>query len=213
MSSRNIWVWCLFAMLALSFWAYGRLPEQIPTHFDINGTPDNYSPKLFGVLLLPVIVVAMRVMMTVLPRIDPRKENYEKFEDTYWILFNWIFLFMAWVHFALIGYSLELPLSVDKFVMVGLGFLFLGLGNYLTRVEPNWFVGIRTPWTIASDTVWRKTHRVGGWCFAVAGLLAIVTQLLPVDVGFASIMIIVVAAALFPVVYSYVLWTKEKGST
>src|SRR5207247_9922398 len=88
--------------------------------------------------------------------------NYAKFIDTYWLIANAVMLFILIGHGMIIATGLGYPVKVDRFMPIGIGLLFIVLGNYLTRVEPTWFIGIRTPWTLSSDTVSRKTHRTGG---------------------------------------------------
>ena len=94
---------------------------------------------------------------------------------------------------------------------LGFGLLFIFLGNYITRVEPNWFVGIRTPWTLSSDTVWRKTHRTGGWLMVLGGLVIAACAFLPQGAFLPLFIPAIVVIAVVPIVQSYVLWKREQG--
>jgi uncharacterized membrane protein len=118
--------------------------------------------RLVAVSIIPAVILVMTGLFTVLPKVDPRRENYAKFLSTYWLIANAVIVFMLIAHGMIIATGLGYSVKIDRLMPIGVGLLFIVLGNYLTRVEPNWFVGIRTPWTLSSDTVWRKTHRMGG---------------------------------------------------
>jgi len=111
----------------------------------------------------------LTVLFNVLPKVDPRRENYAKFLDSYWLIANAILVFTGVAHALIIANGLGYTVQVDRLLPVGVGLLLAFLGNYLTRVEPNWFIGVRTPWTLSSDAVWRKVHRTAGWLFVIAG--------------------------------------------
>jgi uncharacterized membrane protein len=93
---------------------------------------------------------------------------------------------------------------------LGVGLLFVFLGNYLTRVEPNWFIGIRTPWTLSSDSVWRRTHRTGGWLMVIGGLVLAASAFVPRSAFLVLFVVTIVIVAVIPIVQSYVLWKREQ---
>jgi len=169
---RSRWFGLVIAVLAavISVWAYPRLPPTVATHWNLNGTPNGFSSRLVAVSIMPLVILAMTGLFNVLPKLDPRKENYAKFIHVYWLIANAVIVFIAVAHVLIISSALGFPVKIDRLMPLGIGLLFIFLGNYLTRVEPNWFVGIRTPWTLSSDTVWRKTHRTGGWLMVLAAL-------------------------------------------
>jgi hypothetical protein len=105
-----------------------------------------------------------------------------------------------------LGYTVR----IDRLMRLGIGLLFVVIGNYLTRVEPNWFVGIRTPWTLSSDKVWRKTHRTGGWLMVIGGLAFALGAFLPPGALLPLLIATIVVVAVFPIVQSYVLWKREQ---
>src|SRR3989442_539021 len=168
---RNRWLGFVVAAgaLALGVWAWPRLPARVPTHWNIHGVPDGYSSRLVAVLLMPGIVLALNGLFRILPLLDPRRVNYEKFQDTYWLIANALALFLLGTHVLVMVNGLGYPVAMSRLMPVGVGLLFIVLGNSLTRVQPTWFVGIRTPWTLSSDTVWRRTHRTGGFPFVMPG--------------------------------------------
>jgi uncharacterized membrane protein len=209
MRGRSFGYWVTAAAGLVSFWVYPLLPPRVPMHFAASGQPDGYGPKLFAVLVGPVMVLVLRLVMGVLPRLDPRRENYRKFRETYWLFVNGLLLFIAVLHVTVLGYALGAPVRVDRVGTGGLGVLLVVIGNYLGRIEPNWFIGIRTPWTLSSEHVWRRTHRLGGWILVLGGLSCIGTifvsskAALPIFVGTIALVVVI------PVVISYVLWKRE----
>jgi immunity protein, SdpI family len=199
------------AALAVGLWAWPHLAPRIPTHWNMRGVPDGYSPRLFAVLIVPAVIVVVNGMFRVLPRIDPRRVNYDKFRDTYWLFANAVCLFLLGIHVLVIANGLGYPVAMSRLLPAAMGLLFIVLGNYLSRVQPTWFVGIRTPWTLSSDAVWRKTHRTGGITFVVAGLVMVGAAFLSPTVNWIVLGIAVLGAVIVPVVQSYVLWRREQG--
>jgi len=195
---------------AVSVWAYPRLPETVVTHWNLRGVPDGYSSRFWAVAVMPIIMLAMTGLFSVLPKMDPRRENYAKFLDSYWLIANAILVFMGVAHVLILANGLGYTVQVDRLLPLGVGLLFAFLGNYLTRIEPNWFIGIRTPWTLSSETVWRKTHRTGGWLFVIGGIVIAAGAFAPRSAFMPLFVCTIVVVALIPVVQSYVLWKRER---
>ncbi|HEV8122943.1 MAG TPA: SdpI family protein [Gemmatimonadales bacterium] len=199
------------AATGFSVWAYPHLPAQVATHFDLQGDPNGWSSRLLAVALAPAIGVFMALMFTFLPRIDPKRANYEKFGATWWTVANAALILLALVHVAMLGKALGWAVDISRIVGVGVGGMFILIGNLMTRIRPNWFMGIRTPWTLSSDTVWRKTHRFGGVAFVIAGVCIAVTGLLGSGWALYAAIGTAVVAGLGSVVYSYVVWKGEQA--
>jgi uncharacterized membrane protein len=197
---------------ALSIWAYPRLPETVVTHWNLRGEPDGYSSRFWAVTIMPLVILAVTGLFRILPKLDPRRENYEKFLSSYWLITNAVLAFLGVAHALLIGYGLGYHVQFDRLMPLSVGLLVAFLGNYLTRVEPNWFVGIRTPWTLSSVTVWRRTHRTGGWLFVFGGIVIALAAFAPRGAVMPIIVATVVVASVIPVVQSYVLWRRERAS-
>src|SRR3989442_4521370 len=178
---RSRWFGLVIAAVAVavSLWAYPQLPPTVATHWNVRGVADGFSSRLVAVSIMPLVIIAMTGLFNLLPKLDPRRANYTKFIGTYWLIANAVILFILIGHGMIVATGLGYPVKIGRTMPIGVGLLFIVLGNYLTRVEPNWFVGIRTPWTLSSDTVWRRTHRTGGWVFVIGGLLLASTALLP----------------------------------
>ncbi|MBI3982507.1 MAG: SdpI family protein [Gemmatimonadetes bacterium] len=208
---RSRWFGYVVAVVAaaLSVWAYPQLPPEVATHWNVRGEPDGFSSRFWAVTALPAGILALRGVVAILPSIDPKGANYPKFVETYRLIFNGVLGFMLLVHVVIMANGVGYPVRVDRITVGGIGLLLVLIGNYLGRVEPNWFVGIRTPWTLSSDRVWRRTHRLGAWILVAGGSAIVLTVFLP-----AATMPIVIGllavVAVVPVVVSYLLWKREQ---
>jgi len=209
---RSRWFGLVIAAVAagVSIWAYPQLPPTVATHWNLRGTADGFSSRAVAISIIPVVILLMTGLFNVLPRLDPRHENYSRFIGTYWLIANAVIVFMLVAHGMIIATGLGYSVRIDRLMPIGVGVLFIVLGNYLTRVEPNWFVGIRTPWTLSSDTVWRKTHRTGGWLMVIGGLVVAASAFLPHGAFLPLFITAIVIMAVIPIVQSYVLWKREQ---
>jgi uncharacterized membrane protein len=208
---RSRWLGTAVAAAMWAFLAavYTRLPYLIPTHWDLQGDVNGWMEKPWGALMHPFIATATLATLWLLPRIDPRRDNLERFAEDRRLLVNLIILFFAVVQGATYAQALGWPVQVDRVILAAVGLLFVGLGNYLPRVRSNWFMGIRTPWTMDNERVWRATHRVGGRAFVIAGLVMAASALLPADVRPWTTGAAIAAAVAVPLVYSYVAWKRD----
>lgn len=209
MRSRWFGLGAVVVAAAISLWAYPRLPDTVVTHWNLRGEPDGYSSRFRAAVFLPVLILASTALFNLLPKFDPRRANYERFRDSYWLITNAVLAFVVVAHGLMLGSGLGYEVHMDRLLPLGVGLLIAFLGNYLTRVEPNWFIGIRTPWTLSSDTVWRKTHRTGGWLFVIGGLIIAAAGFAPRSVFFPIMFATIVLVAAIPVIHSYVLWKRE----
>jgi uncharacterized membrane protein len=211
MRNRNFGFFIALLAAAFSVWAYPRLPDVVTTHWNFKGEADGYSSRLLAAGLLPLFLAVLPLIFRVLPKIDPKGENYAKFSEAYWLIANTVGLFLAGVHVAVLLNAMGTPIDINLVVGLGVGLLLMVMGNYLGKVQPNWFMGVRTPWTLASDTVWRKTNRTAGWLFVLAGLIIAVVSFVPSIPTLTVMGVAIALAALIPVVQSYVLWKKERA--
>jgi uncharacterized membrane protein len=209
---RSRWFGLVIAAvaIAISIWAYPQLPPTVATHWNLSGTPDGFSSRLTAVLIIPAIILGMTALFNALPKLDPRGENYAKFFGTYWLICNTVIAFTLIAHAMIVASGIGYPIRIDRLMPVGVGLLFIVLGNYLTRVEPNWFVGIRTPWTLSSDTVWRKTHRTGGYVMVLGGLLVAACAALPHGAFVPVLIVAILVMSVIPIGQSYILWKREQ---
>jgi uncharacterized membrane protein len=188
---------------------YPRVPDPMPTHWDAAGVPNGYGPRLVGVFLLPAMTVGIYLLFLVLPRIDPRRANYERFADTYRFFRTLFILFMLFVFIITLAAVFRPGYRLNSALMfVAVGFLLAALGNYLPRVQSNWFVGIRTPWTLSSEEVWRGTHRLGGQVMVVSGIVMALAGLVWPAASFAIFVAAALAMSVVPIAYSYILYRR-----
>jgi uncharacterized membrane protein len=178
-------------------------------HWNANFRPDHYASRASELVFPVVLIVLLPVLAYVLPRIDPHHANYAKHERTYWLIWDAIMVLVAAIQVLVVGAALGWDVHMSVGLPLLLGLLFLVIGNVMGRVRPNWFLGIRTPWTLTSDEVWRKTHRIGSRMFMVGGLVLVAAALLPYNwTKLTGLFIAIALAALVPVVYSYVEWRR-----
>ncbi len=163
-----------FLLVAL-FW--GRMPELVPIHWNAAGQADSYASKSF-LWWLCVIAPVMALLLQFLPRLDPKKENYKKFQNLYDLVAITLPCIMLFVMGVTIAEAINPGgLKVGRLIMGFLSLLFMFLGNLMGKIKTNWFMGIRTPWALSDPDVWNKTQRMGGRVFFLAGLAALLTFL------------------------------------
>ncbi len=199
----------LAAALVFSVASYPRLPSRVPVHWNIEFEVDDSGPRWVVALLIPSVLMLMPVVAWALSRIDPRRSNYERHRVTYWTVWNGVFVLLAVLQCVIVALGLGWDLDSARVFPFTVGAFLVLVGNVSPRLRPNWFVGFRTPWALSSDEVWRKTHRLGGRMFVVAGALLVIAALQPVEwVRSALWPAAIVIAALVPAVYSYVEWRR-----
>lgn len=194
-------------------WAFPQLPDQIPTHWGVGGRPDAWGDKWPSAFVPQGIALASWLLFAALPRVGPRRQNLERFTSTYWLLANTMLLFFLLLTVVMLGSALGWPIDVSQVLLVAIGILVAVLGNYLPRVRSNWWMGIRTPWTLESETVWRETHRLGGRVLMLAGIgAAIAALVLPPPARELTAIGLLMVSSVIPLVYSYVIWRREGGA-
>lgn len=210
MRSRWTALVALVGMWALALVIYLRAPSRIPTHWNVRGEIDGWGGPATA-FILPAVGVGMVLMMEVLPRLDPRRANWEKFRGEVRLIVNVLVLFLAWTEATTIGaWTFGWPVDGSRATLVGMGVLLMVMGNYFPRIRSNWWMGVRTPWTLSSDRVWRDTHRLAGRTFVAAGGVSILASLLlPAETSVSVAVAAVTAAAVVPVVYSYLTWRRD----
>jgi uncharacterized membrane protein len=197
------------ASLVAYYGFYDRLPEEVPIHWGWKGEPDGWVRRdgaLSYLLALPGVMAGVVLLTLVLPWLSPVHFKVEPFRATYdYIMFLVVAMF-GYLHFVALLGSFGRGVELQRVLLGGM-FLFLAaLGNVLGKVQRNFWIGVRTPWTLASDVVWIRTHRLAAWLFVAGGLLAFLAVLvgLPLLVAF----LLFGVAALVPVVYSLVLYKR-----
>ena len=197
------------AMLAAAALSWPGAPERIPVHWGIGGEVDRYGGKFEGLLLLPLVSVGIYLMMRFLPRLDPGRLNYERFAGAYYTM-RAVAIAMLAVLYGIMQLVMR-GVAVDMNRAIGLvvgGMLFV-IGNVLGKVRPNWFVGVRTPWTLSSKRSWTRTHRLAGWVFVVGGIVWMGAGVVGTPMAMALALGILMAGVVSAIVYSYLVWKGD----
>ena len=189
---------------------WNRLPDQMASHWNVNDQVDGYMPKFWGVFMLPLITLGMFLLFLVVPSIDPMKANIAQFREA----FNLFIVLMVGFMLYIYGLTLAWSLGYNDFRMSGamlpaIGLLFILIGFMMRQAKRNFFIGIRTPWTLSSDTVWNETHRIGAILFMISGVLAFIGGFLGSTTAFWMMFAPIIGSTLFLLVYSYLLYRRE----
>lgn len=197
----------LFSFI-LSVYFYSQVPDRMATHWNSQGEVDGYMSKLWGLFFMPLVISGLVIMFMIIPKIDPRKENIAKFRKYYDGFIVILILFMVAVHLQILLWNTGIPISPNSVFPLGIGLLFYYMGILTENAERNWFIGIRTPWTLSSDRVWKRTNRLGGRLFRIAGITAVFGAFFP-EYAIYFILVPVLFIAGLTVIYSYMEYQKE----
>ncbi len=187
---------------------FALLPDRIPMHFNFRGEADRFGSKVEFLLLYSLVYLAFLSIYFLVPLIDPKRRvrlsqpGYSKF----FLSIIAAFIIFNFLHF-LAARSASFKMGLLNFAI---GLLMVLIGNYLPTLKPNYFVGIRTPWTLESERVWKRTHRLGGWTFLAGGILIMISSILPPSVRRAFMIVALVLIILIPVLFSYIWWVREE---
>ncbi len=207
--------WYLLLIVAAGFllgvFFYPRLPVCVPNHWNSAGQIDGYESRFSGAFFLPFMGLGTYLLLCVLPLIDPHAKNYKKFRGSYQMIkclsITTFLVMQVCTLLAAIGVRISMNLVAGIVVAV----VFILTGNVMGRFRHNYFVGIKTPWTLASEEVWRKTHRFAAPLWVLGGLAVLVLTLLNVSLMGIGIVIVVVAITILPTVYSYLIFRHIDG--
>lgn len=189
---------------------YPDLTDQVPRHWDVYGNVDGYMAKqwLFALALLPA---GIYYLFPIIRKVDPKSQNYERHEEVYSLFRLILSLMMFGVYYLSLFAATGKDVNIGLFMPILVGIIFVIIGNYMGKIKQNFFMGIRTPWTLSNENVWNKTHRFGGNVFVLMGLLLMLSSVLRSDffVGLLLSMVVVMVVGLF--LYSYIIFRKENG--
>jgi len=194
----------------VSVYFYPKMPDRMASHWNIRNEVDGYIPKFWGLLLMPLIGLGMYGLFLILPRIDPLKNNIKKFEKYYHGFIFVMIVFLFYIYLLTIGANIGLEFNMGTFLIPGMSLLFFYIGLMLENSKRNWFVGIRTPWTLQNDKVWEKTHKLGGKLFKISAIIILVGMFLTRYI-FWFIMGSAFLIAIIPIVYSYIIYKKTES--
>lgn len=194
---------CLLPILAGAL-VYSRLPETVATHFDLHGEPNGWSSRAFAAFGLPGLLLGLNLLLPFLLRADPKYENMSPalLSITRWTIPTVSLLCAG----STLGYALGYPIRVDRVLPVFIGLLFVLIGNYLPKTKQSYTMGIKLPWTLASEENWNRTHRLAGFVWVAGGVYFIVMSFIGWSLG--AFLIPLAAMTLIPTVYSYLLYRR-----
>lgn len=202
----------IVSFFAIGIYLYPSLPERMASHWNLKGQVDGYMSKFWGVFFLPFIAAGLSMIFIVIPRIDPLKSNIEKFRryyDSYVLLFQ---AFLFYLYMLTILWNLGVAFSLIQLLTPAIGVVFYYSGILMEKVKKNWFIGIRTPWTLSSDVVWDKTHKLGGKLFKIAGIITLLGILFE-NIAILVILAPVLVVAVYLIFYSYLEYKKIENRT
>ncbi len=196
--------------VVLGIYFYAHFPDKVAGHWNFAGVVDRYTGRAEGAFGMPILLVIMYLLFLVLPVIDPKKERYEEFERYYRVFETAILSALLVIYLAMGLFNLGYPVNIGNVVSGCVGLLFIILGNFMGKIKNNWFVGIKTPWTLSSENVWNKTHRMGGRLFIIYGLVIMATPYLSFHAAGAIFIAGAGLTVLGTMGYSYWLFKQEQ---
>ena len=209
---RMDWVILLIGLIpVVAGWSlYDRLPEIMATHWSLfNNQPNGHMSKTVSLSVLSALLLGVPILMKGSRRIDPRRDNYEKFAQTYDILRLTVTLVLGIAMGFTLLYNLGYEFNNSRVALIMVGGLFAVMGNYMGRIRYNYFVGIRTPWTLANEEVWRRTHRFAGPFWFFGGVVTLICAFLPNALASTIAIVVIAVVVLVPIVYSYLAFARE----
>lgn len=198
----------VFLSFVVGCWAYPKLPDMVASHWGETGEVNGYMPKFWGAFLMPFLSLAMSLLFFYLPKIDPMRANVEKFKGYYESFASVITVFLFYIYLLTIAWNLGYEFDMIYSIVPAFSFLFYYCGVLVGNAKMNWFIGIRTPWTMSSEAVWEKTHRLGGRLFKVIALISLVGLLFK-DNAFWFTIIPIFLVSFYLIFYSYIEHKKE----
>jgi len=211
-TTKYIWIITLITLIS-GVAAFLLLPSDatIPLHWNINGTIDKRVNSHDVLFIIPVLQGLVVALFAVVVAIEPRQENIRKSMPAIQVMMLSAVIMLAFVQFVIIGESFSPGTIGIETLFSALGILFVITGNYMTKMRSGFFFGLRTPWTLSSDHVWKKTHRLAGKLFMLAGIIIFLTSFIVTIKTMSYILLAtVLPAAIIPVIYSWMIWRQEK---
>lgn len=197
----------IFLSFLIGIYFYPRMPEMMASHWNSQGQVDGYISRFWGLFLMPLISFGLLLLLLFVPKLDPLKTNVKKFRKYYDFFILILILFLFYLYFLTVLWNLGIRFDMNLVLPPAFGALFFYIGILIEKAKRNWFIGIRTPWTLSSDEVWRKTHKIGGKMFKTAGLLAVFGIFFN-DYALYFSIIPVIFTAVYTVIYSYLEYKK-----
>jgi len=205
--------WFLLAIVALAFATggafYSHVPLTVASHWDASGNVNGYMSRGWGTFTLPIVFVIVFLVLFFIPRIDPKRDNIARFRKYFDYFIVGLAVILYYIYLLTLLWNIGYHFNFTEFLIPPIAALFYLIGVLLPHTEPNFMIGIRTPWTISSPAVWKKTHDAGGVAFKICGIIGLLGTALP-ELAVWLLFVPVAAATIGLVIYSYVLYEREK---
>ena len=206
----------IFIIILLSFaigvYFYPQMPDKMASHWNSRGQVDSYMSKFWGLFLMPILSVILFLLFAIIPKIDPLKANVEKFKKYFHNFIVILILFLFYIYSLTILWNLGARFNLARLLVPALAVIFYYSGVLTENAERNWFIGIRTPWTLSSDNIWKKTHKRGGKLFKVVAIISLFGVLFP-DIAIFFVIFPAIFIVIYIIAYSYFEYQKELKSS
>lgn len=205
----------VIVLLPFIYLAYiwNELPNKVPMHWNLKGEIDRYGDKTEMIIIPFLLPLLTYLIFLVVPKIDP-KNNLNKMGRKLQTIKFLLTTFMSVLALLIIYTAKNQSFTNPNYIVLMGGVLFIILGNYFKTIKPNYFIGIRTPWTLENETVWKKTHKLGGKMWLIGGILVVISSLiLNKSQNFTAFMIISAVITIIPIAYSYLIYKNEIKTT
>lgn len=192
--------------------SYPFLPKEIPFHFGVNGQIDSYQDKI-SIFLIPILIIGLLALEYIVPRIDPKRDNYKKFKRSYQQLFFYIICFFIVIYLMILLLSFNLiVININRVISIAVGLFLLLHGNLTPKIKTSYFMGLRLPWTLSSEDNWLQSHRFSGKAGVLNGIIIILAGLFaPADLLFPIIMGSIFLYAGLSILYSYIYYIRREN--
>ena len=206
--SEIIAIGIILLSFIIGIYLYPQMPEKMASHWNAKGEVDGYMPKFWGLFLMPIISLLIFLLFIAIPKIDPLKQNIEKFRKYYDGFVVLMIAYLFYIYLLTLLWNTGIRFSIVQPLVPAMSILFYYIGILVENAKRNWFIGIRTPWTLSSEKVWEKTHKIGGKLFKIAGIIAFIGIFFQ-DYAIFFILIPIISVAFYTITYSYFEYQKE----
>ncbi len=192
----------------VAFYVYPKMPNEMASHWNIKGEVDDYMSKLWGTFLIPFLSFVLFFLLVMIPELDPLKKNVKDFRKHYDRFVLVMVTFLFYIYLLTIFWNLDYHFNMTQLIAPSFAALFYYIGVLTQHAKRNWFIGIRTPWTLSSEEVWNKTHKRSGVLFKLSGFIALFGVILP-NQAIWFILLPVIISAIYLIIYSYFEFKKQ----
>jgi len=206
--SKVIILGIIILSFAVGIYFYPQMPEEMASHWNTQGKVDGYMSRFWGLFLMPIISIGLLFLFILIPKIDPLKENIERFRKYFDGFIVLMIAFLFYIYLLTVFWNIGIRFNMGQLMIPALGILFYYCGILVENAKRNWFIGIRTPWTLSSEAVWDRTHKIGGKLFKLAGVVAFLGIAFPRRAIF-FVIIPVISVAVYTLIYSYFEYQRE----